>query len=178
MRDAVAGFAFAALGALVVWLSRGFPDAAPANDAGLLPTSVGALLVVSGGGIAVNGLARLRCTARGTRGTDMPNSPVPDQTGSPERAVAEAPADGPRAGRAVTLAVFAVGVALYAWLAINLGYLTTTFVFLLVAALALGSRWSGRWAARLSLVSIAFTAGLYVVFTELLGVRLPGTFLP
>ncbi|TQM15068.1 tripartite tricarboxylate transporter TctB family protein [Pseudonocardia kunmingensis] len=166
-KDIVSGACVTVLGAAALAASAGFPTApSAAADPALLPRAVSAGLVVTGVCMVALGL-------RGRRAAPaLGSAHVPEDMQEELAARAELP-PAPR----LALAVFAV-LAGYATAAFQLGYLSTTVVFLVALPVLLGWGTDRRRTAVLAVFAVGLTAAMYIGFFLLLGVPLPRTPLP
>jgi hypothetical protein len=115
------------------------------------------------------GAERSETSAGGTGEGDQPTA------GSPGDGAAASSEDEPSLGFAL-LALAAVTA--YAWIAFRLGWMVTTWLFLVSTVLVLGrERWSATRLGLVALVGVIATAALWFGFVELLNVRIPRTLL-
>lgn len=174
MRDVVTGAVVAVIGTFILIEALRLPDAATVtNDPALLPELVGGLLIVCGLIVVGQGWYHLRT---GTASSGSGHVPLPDVEALDElEAEGSAEDDSPDY---VTTVAMAVTVIVYAALAFRVGYLTTTFVFLVGAPILLS--WTPR--GRRLLILLGFAVGMVIairlVFISALNVPLPETPLP
>lgn len=144
---------------------------APAVDPALFPRIIALLLITVGIVIVVLGATQAR------RGTELPSEGgegVPVDIEIPAELLADREPEGTDAKSGILLAVL---VTVYAIGAFQLGFATSTFLFLIVGSLVLGHRRGLRGLVSVGIVAVAITIAYYVGFFVLLGVREPTTLL-
>ena len=176
---AVAGFI--SVLATLVWLetSTWFEARNLAQDPTLLPRAIAVLLWLCALGLVARNVRVLLGSRLSSRlANEEPlETNLGDEAGPGERREDEG-APGEEVSLTVAL-VSIVGVCLYAWVAFNLGWGVTTWVFLVGGVLLLGrgSCSPGRLAV-IALVAAAVVGIVWFGFVDLLNVRMSPTMLP
>lgn len=175
VKNLAAGLLLALLGVGTVWATADFATgAAPSADPALLPRAVAAGLVVVGLGIAVGDVIRLQ---RGTVAEeDAEGIPIDLPVDVPEELLHDEETAGPTDWRQVL--TLAAAVVAYSVAAFQLGFVTSTLVFIVGAALLLGRSHRPLSLVGLAIFALAIALGAYVGFFVLLNVRAPMTLLP
>lgn len=174
MRDVVSGVVVAAIGVFITVEASRLPDApSVTNDPALFPQLIGILLIVTGLAVVGQGVYRLRT---GVAEPDGSAVPLPDVDGLEElQAEHAAQAEFPDLA---TTGLIATLIVVYGYLAFRVGYLSMTFVFLLVGPVVLSWSPRGRRALVLGGYALGMVAAIRLIFVSGLNVPLPDTPLP
>lgn len=174
VRDSVAGVAIALTGVLALWATsefqRGLP---PAGDPALLPRALGVGLIVVGIAITATGLLR-RPNAAGADDAEG----VPLDIEVPEELAEDADDETEGAPEWWVVGGLVTSCLAYSWAAFRLGFITSTFTFLMVTSILLGRPRSARGWIILTVFSVAITVVAHITFFVLLNTRPPLTPLP
>lgn len=172
IRDCLTGAAIALVGALALWATAEFQTGLPpASDPALLPRAVGVGLLGVGAAIALAGLLR-----RADDAVDADGVPIDIEIPEELAETADDQADGPTEWW-VVIGLMAACLA-YAWSAFRLGFLTSTFTFLMLTSVLLGRPRSTRTWVVLVIFAVSVTAVAHLTFFVLLNTRPPLTPLP
>lgn len=160
--NVAAGVACVAFAGWVYWMALSLPTTGALDPLGgaFLPKALAVALALLGAALAITGLL----------GVGVPGGQAPAPRPGTPKAQSEAedtPAQVPPSTRRVL--AYAAGLVAYAWLIPLTGFLITSFIAFTYFIAVLGQ----RHPVKAPLAAAGITAGLYLLFGVLFGVRLP-----
>lgn len=146
----------------VYWMALSLPTLGALDPLGgaFLPKALAVVLALLGAALAITGLLGVRVPG-GQAAAPKPGTP---RTRDEEQDTAE---PAPESTRRVL--AYAAGLVVYVWLMPVTGFLLTSFVAFTYFIVVLGQ----RHPVKAPVVAAGITAGLYLLFGVLFGVRLP-----
>lgn len=174
-KNVFTGVLLALVGAGTLWATAGFPrGVAAAADAALLPRTLAVLLILIG--LAVTAGALLAIRSGTVAADDAEGIPIDMPVDIPDELLHHEDTDGPPEVKII--AALAALILVYAWAAFNVGFIVSTAVVVIAAALLLGRSRHARSLLVLVVFAVVVAVAVWTGFFELLNVRPPRTPLP